>query len=212
MTLEWLKRSSAYQWVRPLRERLIARGIERTWRRNGAVAPPPGELKQLIVKELGRRYALRTLVETGTYKGAMISAGLRDFDRIISIELQPDLAAAAQARFAAIPTVTILQGDSGELIARVLADLREPALFWLDAHYSGGQTAAGNLIPPIIPELEAIFRHPVAGHVILIDDARLFDGTGGYPTVEQVRALDRRWSVTVDLDIIRLRRSEDARP
>jgi hypothetical protein len=34
-----------------------------------------------------------------------------------------------------------------------------------------------------------IVSHPVAGHVILIDDAREFVGTRDYPTVEQVRQL-----------------------
>lgn len=52
-----------------------------------------------------------------------------------------------------------------------------------------------------------VLAHPVRGHVILIDDARLF-GTPGYPTLEAVRGEVERqrpdldWSV--ELDVIRL--------
>ena len=36
---------------------------------------------------------------------------------------------------------------------------------------------------PLRGELRAIIRHPVKGHVLLIDDAVCFDGKDGYPTL-----------------------------
>lgn len=68
-----------------------------------------------------------------------------------------------------------------------MCDVTAPCLFWLDGHYSGGGTAQAHLDTPIIQELGTIFDHPVSTHVILIDDARLFDGTHDYPTIEQLR-------------------------
>ena len=59
----------------------------------------------------------------------------------------------------------------------------------MDAHYSGGITAKGKLDTPILEELHQILNHHVAGHVILIDDARFFVGRGGYPTLEEIRDL-----------------------
>jgi hypothetical protein len=52
--------------------------------------------------------------------------------------------------------------------------LQEPALFWLDGHYSGVDTGKDELDTPVSAELEAILGSPVKGHVILIDDARCF--------------------------------------
>ncbi len=56
-------------------------------------------------------------------------------------------------------------------------------------------------------EMAALVGHPVRGHVVLIDDARLFDGTGGYPRIDELPAWvqERRpgTDVTIDGDIIR---------
>jgi hypothetical protein len=52
--------------------------------------------------------------------------------------------------------VTCINGDSGGVLAQVVAGLEEPALFWLDAHTSGGNTAdAGR--DTIEEELRTIF-------------------------------------------------------
>jgi hypothetical protein len=45
--------------------------------------------------------------------------------------------------------ITVLQGDSGNVITRVMQEVFQPVLFWLDAHYSGGITARGELDSPI---------------------------------------------------------------
>ena len=56
-------------------------------------------------------------------------------------------------------------------------------------------------------ELAALLRHPTRGHLVLIDDARLFTGTQGYPTLDDLRAevVRERPGSRVDLaaDIIR---------
>jgi hypothetical protein len=70
----------------------------------------------------------------------------------------------------------------------VLETIHEPALFWLDGHYSGGDTARGDDDTPIRRELEHISKHPMRGrHLIVIDDLRCFDGQNGYPSLEGLR-------------------------
>ena len=52
--------------------------------------------------------------------------------------------------------------------------------------------------------------HPVSGHVVLIDDMRDFNGTGGYPTVDElvrwIHSNDPGATVNVRDDILRWHR------
>jgi len=141
-----------------------------------------------MIRRVGQRFGLDTLVETGTYLGDTVATLRPRFRRVISIELSAQLAAAASERFTATPGVTILEGDSAQLLPSVLADLNGPALFWLDGHWSGGVTARGDVDSPVVAELEAVLSDRYQ-HVVLIDDARCFVGWDGYPTLTELRGL-----------------------
>ena len=176
--------------LRKVRRSLLVVG----WCVRGRPAPPPHSVKQRIVTAYARRFALTTLVESGTYLGDMVAGVRKRFERIYSIELGEDLAARARARFAGDEAVVVLCGDSGVLLPSLLKEIRKPCLFWLDGHYSGGITALGDGVTPILSELESILQDAVRGHLILVDDARLFSGKDGYPHLSEVRELvGRRW-------------------
>jgi len=177
-----------------------------SWRFKGSPVLGPTENKPAMLLATARERGLRVLVETGTYMGGTIEATKTDFDEIWSIELDERLHDEVAKRYRADPRIHCLQGDSGTVIAQVLAKLDRPALFWLDAHYSSGLTAWTGRDTPVLEELSAIMSHPVKGHVILVDDAQLFGPDPAYPTLDQVRELAHRlWpsaSVTVADDII----------
>jgi hypothetical protein len=168
----------------------------------------PHLVKRRTILEYGARYSLRCLVETGTFTGDMLAAMMPFFDRLVSIELSDQLYRWAQTRFRHQRKVQLHRGDSTKILPLILSELREPALFWLDAHYSGGMTARGTLESPIIDELDAVLNHPLNGHVVLVDDARLFVGRHGYPTLDAVRrvvaARKPMLSVETALDILRI--------
>jgi hypothetical protein len=161
-----------------------------------------------VVREYAEKFQLEILVETGTFMGEMIDAVLDEFREIHSIELGSDLCEKARQRFAGAAHIHIHHGDSAQVLPEILRRLREPALFWLDGHYSKGITAKGQKNTPILEELEAIYQHEVKEHVILIDDARLFDGSRDYPRLEELRQLVNKWSPGAGMesrdDIIRL--------
>jgi hypothetical protein len=169
---------------------------------------PSHAQKQAVLREFARMYGLRCLVETGTLHGDMVAAMQPYFQKIISIELSDRFYREACRRFEGVANVELIHGDSAKEIARVVARLREPALFWLDAHYSGGNTARGDNDTPVGEELRAILKPGLPDHVILIDDARCFGNDPAYPSLEQVRQLVQSvrpgWRVEVKNDCIRI--------
>jgi hypothetical protein len=177
------------------------------WIRAGRPAPAPPAVKQRIVADQGKLSGADCLIETGTYRGDMVFAQRRRFRRIFTIELDDHLFERAVKRFRAEGHIVVLHGDSGQVLPTLLESIRWPCLFWLDGHFSGGVTARGDLETPVVLELEAILRHRIPGHVVLIDDARCF-GAGDYPSIDalrrQVVAARPDWSLDVRDDVIRI--------
>lgn len=183
-----------------LRRRQEAKQVAR-WERRGRTAPPPHCVKQKVLKQLTREHGLTVLVETGTYYGEMIDALENDFKRIYSIELSPELHERAKRRFRRKPHIELLQGDSAIVIAALIESLDTPALFWLDAHYSCGHTARGENDTPIYAELDHILGGQDLGHVIVIDDARLFGTDPAYPTLDELRDFIRSRRTNVEIAV-----------
>lgn len=177
------------------------------WLRAGSTGCAPQPIKRLVISSYLRKFALGVFVETGTYLGDTVMYIAGRGVRCYSIELSSDLYLAARSRLSAFANVRLINGDSASKLSELLATINEPTLFWLDGHYSAGITASADIKTPISAELKAIFSHPIKRHVILIDDARCFDGTSDYPFLDdllhQIRD-DGTYVAEVSSDIIRL--------
>lgn len=172
------------------------------WSASSKPLPPPHEVKQVIIRDTQRTSGYQVLVETGTHRGAMMEAQKYNFRKLYSIELSDFFFEAATRRFKNDPQVTIVHGDSGEKLASVVAELKEPAVFWLDGHYSSGDTAKGQLECPIYGELSAVLQDRDRAHIILIDDARCFQGGNDYPTVEELAAYILKTNPAYRLEVV----------
>lgn len=86
------------------------------------------------------------------------------------------------------------------MLNQIVEKLGEPAIFWLDGHYSGGITSLGKKETPILEELRIICQKDLS-HVILIDDDRFFNGTEGYPTLEEMKKYISRIRPDCDIKI-----------
>lgn len=190
-----------------IRYRAGQKKLLEVWKKNGCPNPPPPIVKQHTVAEYQNKFGFTTLVETGTFMGDMVEAQKKKFQKIISIELDVDLFKRAKKRFKNNKNVIIVQGDSGQVLPHILKDINEPAIFWLDGHYSAGMTAKGDKECPIFEEIDAIFNSRTFSNVLLIDDARCFNGTGDYPTIEKLTeyiiSKNEKYKVEVKRDIIR---------
>ena len=132
----------------------------------------PGVPQQLTLF-LKTALGLDVFIETGTYLGHSARWAARQFPQVHSIELSPTLWMRARESLAGIDNVHLHCGASPAVLRQLLPSLTGPALLWLDAHWSLGETAGEDDPCPLLAELDVALRQSV-GHTLLVDDARLF--------------------------------------
>ena len=147
-----------------------------------------GNLLIYDVKHYIEKYGLRAFIETGTLYGESVEYARKFFfNKIISIEIEEDLATQAASKFSHDKRVSIIIGDSSKKIKDALKEADGPCLFWLDAHFPGGdrndekrrgyldETSVATRVP-LLKEIEEIAKYKYFEQsVLLIDDARLFE-------------------------------------
>jgi hypothetical protein len=177
------------------------------WLVDGMPDPAPDIVKKLTVLNCARAYNCVSFVETGTFMATTTKMMADQGFDVTTIELSPQLHEAAVLKMADHKNVRCLQGDSGILLGQVVNTIRHPALYWLDGHYSGGQTAKADTETPLLRELWHIFGSDVSQDVVLIDDVRCL-GQGDYPSMSFVLDLVKNYmpnhTVSVFHDIMRI--------
>ncbi|MFC1590079.1 hypothetical protein ACFL42_01150 [Candidatus Omnitrophota bacterium] len=143
-----------------------------------------GPLAENFLEHILARYKPRpspqVFVETGTHRGITVERLIKRFREIHTIELSRKWHEYAVEKFRSQAHVSCYHGESDEILADLLPRINEPAMFFLDAHYSGGDTAFGKEEVPLLREL-SIIRSRREKDIVIIDDARLIGkkGTGG---------------------------------
>lgn len=153
-------------------------------------------------KELFQKYMNPVFIETGTYKGEGVQHAIdAGFKKIYSIELSPDLYTQCLVKFDN-DKVKLLHGDSAEMLPKLLKTINDPIMFWLDGHYSGGDTAMGKKNTPLIEELNAIACHVIKIHTILIDDLRgWYHNIHGFDTLDlmkKIKGINKNYWFTLE--------------
>lgn len=116
-------------------------------------------------------------VECGTYGGDSVVAARKVFRTVHTIEISHELWERARARFATDGGVTCHHGNSPDVLATLLPPFGKlPLVFWLDAHWSKGNTSFQSVHVPLLQELRVIVSKAEGPCLLLIDDVRLFGG------------------------------------
>jgi hypothetical protein len=169
------------------------------WVAAGCPPPAPPEVKRQVLKRHGSHSG--TWVETGTLFGDT-AAFLSELGalHVYSVEPSPQFFDRARDRFSTNDGVTIIHGLAEDALPDVLKGIVGDVSFWLDGHYSGGETFQGDQDTPIREELAAITaRLPLFNRVtIFVDDFRCF-GTSEFPSYPSKRWLVE-WAVENSLD------------
>lgn len=152
-----------------------------------------------IVLELARLCGATVFVETGTFRGTTADWASNHFERVYTIERDEGLFRLYSRNLPRLSGVTPLLGDSRVVLPTLLPELADRrTIFWLDGHWSGGDTAGADDECPLIGELANLYTRQE--DIILIDDARLFlsappppHNPNAWPNIADiVHALDRR--------------------
>ncbi|MEB3343439.1 FkbM family methyltransferase [Okeania sp.] len=123
--------------------------------------------------QLRNKYNLQVFVETGTHYGDTALWAAKHFNKVITVEFSQKIYDEVLKRHSQVKNIEFLFGHSKEQIQSIVPKLKEPALFWLDAHWSGNVTYGKGDECPLLEELE-IINNSEFDHFIMIDDARLF--------------------------------------
>lgn len=130
-----------------------------------------------VFQQCGKGHLPRIFVETGTYRGDLTVDVCNQFGRVHTIELSPKWHTYSADRLKEYHHVTCHLGDSGVLLTQLAANISEPAVFFLDAHFSGGETALGKEEVPLLRELSALSIRSQKD-LVIIDDLRLVGRKG----------------------------------
>jgi hypothetical protein len=126
-----------------------------------------------IVLELARLAGATAFVETGTFRGDTTRWASAHFQKVYTIERAESLYMEHSSKLRGLGNVDPILGDSREVLRSVLPRLDgQRAVFWLDGHWSGGETAGQGDECPLLGELALLSSR--AEDIVLIDDARLF--------------------------------------
>lgn len=131
-----------------------------------------GPPKEMILK-LQNTYSIKKFIETGTYYGKTAYWASRHFDSVTTIEYSEQIYKKVTQKYAHIKNIEFRFGHTTSQLKELLLILEEPAIFWLDAHWSGGETYGKDDECPLVKEINLINQSEIE-HFILIDDARLF--------------------------------------
>jgi hypothetical protein len=158
-----------------------------------------GKFRVRTLKKYADPADYEVAVETGTLFGDSALRLSRHFPMVYTIEINRDLFERAAARFKDHNGIRVLCGDSKQVLAALVKEIRRPCLFYLDAHFSGdGSTnwkksrwrgyrvdtgyagdrpTAENQVP-LFEEIKAIHDGLKSRCLIYIDDADEFDDSG----------------------------------
>jgi hypothetical protein len=149
--------------------------------------------------EVLAKYPNEMFIETGTYDGSGCLVAIQcGFKHILSIEISVKKFQEAALRLHRHMNVDLVLGDTYDLFPLLMPKIAErQCTFWLDAH--NPEDGVVHQHPgqwsrvPIMFELEAIAKHPIKTHTIMIDDLNHFrSGVFDHIGEEQLKDALRR--------------------
>jgi hypothetical protein len=124
----------------------------------------------LLLKE---HFSIEVFVETGTFKGKTSIWASGIFKDVYTLENSKELFVSTSKSLIKYSNIHPLYGNSALQLNNIVSEIKQPAIFWLDAHWCGGNTYGNDAPCPLLDEIR-IIKQSGYDHIIMIDDARFF--------------------------------------
>jgi hypothetical protein len=148
----------------------------------GNFSNPHSYTKFLTINRLRKKTGATVFIEAGTYRGVTAARCSSVFEKVYTIELDPNLARAASIFLGNKRNVKVIQGDAVEVLHDLLTNHEvDRVLLFLDGHYSRGETACGVIPEPAAEELQVLKNYRDKINAIVIDDVRSFGTEANFP-------------------------------
>jgi hypothetical protein len=112
-------------------------------------------------------------IETGTYNGWTTFAMEPYFKEIHTIEIKKEIYEKTKSKYNGNKIIFYL-GDSSIVLKDICENVNQSSIFFLDGHWSAGDTGKGEKDCPLYEELTNIMKHFKQDAIVIIDDFRLF--------------------------------------
>ena len=164
--------------------KLCVLGVEKSQSMGSTYSGIPPEL----ALDMRDRFGLIDFVETGTLVGKTAKWAAEHFKMIYTIECSYKFYVMSKENLKEFSNVQVIHGFSQQVLHYIIRELTEPALIWLDAHWSRDLRYSNfdKVLCPVLEEIETI-SHAEQDHVILVDDLRLFGEQAGWPSKDTVK-------------------------
>jgi len=143
-------------------------------------------LRRDFLEKVKKAFNVKVFIESGTYKGDTALVASDYFEDVYSIELSETLYKESCNKVKNASNVHLYLGDTVVELTHILPKLHGRALFWLDGHYSAGETAKGPMSCPLLAELDIIKKYGITDSVILIDDIRCCSYVPDWPRLDEL--------------------------
>jgi hypothetical protein len=117
------------------------------------------------VQELVEQNGIKTIVETGTFKGDTTVGFAKMVDSVYTIEINPKYRDEAMVQLKEHDNIVSLLGNAPEVLDEIIPEVEHPSIFFLDAHWGAN---------PLLGELATIAKHKIRP-VIIIHDFKVPD-------------------------------------